>query len=166
ATLSRSRAPVAQGIERSPAEAEVACSNHAGRMSARRASPPWARPGGVLFSCALRGGVSRRRYDARLVALDFLACREALPGRDRPLVTDTPDSLTLERNRDQGRAGVYVRRALLAVISLFLVAGRLNVFGQRPSTSSVGVARAKLTVYAPTSVRGGLYYEARFHVQA
>src|SRR5580765_3021685 len=28
------RAPVAQGIERSPAEAEVACSNHAGRTFA------------------------------------------------------------------------------------------------------------------------------------
>src|SRR4029077_6714366 len=33
ARLSRPRAPVAQGIERCPAEAEVACSNHAGRIS-------------------------------------------------------------------------------------------------------------------------------------
>jgi hypothetical protein len=81
-------------------------------------------------------------------------------------VADVPDSLTLERNRDHGRAGVYVRRALLAVLGLFLVAGLLNVFGQRPSTSSASVARAKLSVYAPTSVRGGLYYEARFHIQA
>src|SRR5262249_45559763 len=113
--------------------------------------PALGASGRRALSCALRGGVLRRRYDARLVALGFLACREALPGRERPLVTDTPDSLTLERNRDQGRAGVYVRRALLAVISLFLVAGLLNVFGQRPSTSSAGVARAKLTVYAPTS---------------
>ena len=31
-----SRAPVAQGIERCPAEAEVACSNHAGRISSGR----------------------------------------------------------------------------------------------------------------------------------
>src|SRR5213593_358345 len=30
-------APVAQGIERCPAEAEVACSNHAGRMAQPRA---------------------------------------------------------------------------------------------------------------------------------
>src|SRR5438132_753257 len=41
ATL-RSRAPVAQGIERCPAEAEVACSNHAGRIP--RASPAASRP--------------------------------------------------------------------------------------------------------------------------
>src|SRR6476620_10530157 len=32
------RAPVAQGIERCPAEAEVACSIHAGRTSRRRSS--------------------------------------------------------------------------------------------------------------------------------
>jgi hypothetical protein len=33
------RAPVAQGIERCPAEAEVACSNHAGRTSYIGAAP-------------------------------------------------------------------------------------------------------------------------------
>src|SRR5581483_6062652 len=38
ATLAH-RAPVAQGIERCPAEAEVACSNHAGRISCRCAAP-------------------------------------------------------------------------------------------------------------------------------
>jgi len=83
------------------------------------------------------------------------------------VVADTPQSLTLKHNRDgAGRRGLRVRRTLLTVLGLFLVAGLLNVFGQRPSTSSASVARAKLSVYSASRVRGGLYYEARFHVQA
>jgi hypothetical protein len=43
------RAPVAQGIERCPAEAEVACSNHAGRIDRARsgAGPPNTNPDGA-----------------------------------------------------------------------------------------------------------------------
>jgi hypothetical protein len=83
------------------------------------------------------------------------------------VVTDTPQSLTVEDNRDRSdRTGLWVRRGLLALLGLFLVAGLLNVFGQRPATSSASVSGAKLSVYSPTRVRGGLYYEARFHIQA
>jgi hypothetical protein len=82
-------------------------------------------------------------------------------------VADTPQLLTLKRNRDSaGSVGIWVRRVLLTVLGLFLLAGLLNLFGQRPSTSSASVATAKLSVYSPARVRGGLYYEARFHIQA
>lgn len=82
-------------------------------------------------------------------------------------MADTPQSLTVKRNRDRSeRTGPWVRRALLTLLGLFLLAGLLNVFGQRPTTSSASVAGAKLSVYSPTRVRGGLYYEARFHIQA
>src|SRR3954452_18626707 len=49
-------APVAQGIERSPAEAEGACSNHAGRPTARFCSR-------VL---AAKSGTARLRGDLKL----------------------------------------------------------------------------------------------------
>ena len=41
-----------------------------------------------------------------------------------------------------------------------------NVFGQRPTTSKAAVSAATMSVYAPTRVRGGLIYEARFHITA
>jgi hypothetical protein len=59
-----------------------------------------------------------------------------------------------------------VRRILVAGVTLLLALGLLNVFGQRPSTSVEEADAATLEVYAPERVRGGLYYEARFTVEA
>jgi hypothetical protein len=82
-------------------------------------------------------------------------------------VADAPEFLTVSRHRDRaGRLEVRTRRVLLTLVALLLIAGLANVFGQRPSTSTAGVSAATLSVYAPTHVRGGLYYEARFHIQA
>jgi hypothetical protein len=82
-------------------------------------------------------------------------------------MAETPAFLTLRRNRDRaGRHEVPLRRALLLVVGLFLLAGLLNVFGQRPATSEAAAPAASLKVYAPDRVRGGLYYEARFTVTA
>jgi hypothetical protein len=82
-------------------------------------------------------------------------------------MAETPDFLTLRRNRDRaGRHEVPIRRALIALVALFLVAGLLNVFGQRPETSKAAVPEASLKVYAASRVRGGLYYEARFTITA
>lgn len=82
-------------------------------------------------------------------------------------MADTPAFLTLRRNRDRaGRREVPLRRALLSLVGVFLVAGLLNVFGQRPATSEAAAPAASLKVYAPKRVRGGLYYEARFTVTA
>jgi len=82
-------------------------------------------------------------------------------------MAETPDFLTLRRNRDN--AGVReapLRRTLVALIALLCLAGLLNVFGQRPETSRAAASAASLKVYAPTRVRGGLYFEARFTVHA
>jgi hypothetical protein len=82
-------------------------------------------------------------------------------------MADTPAFLTLRRNRDEvGRREVPIRRALVALVSLFLLAGLLNVFGQRPQSSQAAVQAASLKLYAPTHVRSGLYYEARFTIHA
>jgi hypothetical protein len=82
-------------------------------------------------------------------------------------MAETPAFLTLRRNRDEaGRREPAIRRTLLALVGLVLVAGLLNVFGQRPDTTQAAVPDASLKVYAASRVRLGLYYEARFTVTA
>ena len=83
-------------------------------------------------------------------------------------MADVPDRLTLKRNRDlAGISNVpWSRRGILSLILVFLVLGLVNVFGQRPGTSSATAAKAKLEVYAPAHLRGGLLFSARFHVYA
>lgn len=80
----------------------------------------------------------------------------------------TPDGLTLARHRDLvGRRGaIWVRRSALALLALVALLGALNVFGQKPETTTAETAGAKLSLYAPSRLRGGLIYEARFHVTA
>jgi hypothetical protein len=82
-------------------------------------------------------------------------------------VADTPDFLTLRRNRDRsGTTELWVRRSLLMLVALLLLAGLLNLFGQRPGSSTAAVSAASLKLYAPGHVRGGLYFEARFTIDA
>lgn len=82
-------------------------------------------------------------------------------------MADIPDQLTLSVNRDrEGRRDHIVRRALTGVIGVLILLGVANLFGQRPQTTGAAAPAAQLSVYAPMRVRGGLYYEARFHVRA
>jgi hypothetical protein len=79
-----------------------------------------------------------------------------------------PDGLTLKHHRDLvGRERQpWTRRVLLGVVGVLIVLALLNVFGQRPSTTSGQGAAAELEVYSPERVRGGLYFETRFHIKA
>lgn len=52
--------------------------------------------------------------------------------------------------------------ALVAIPVLAL----LDVFGQRPQTSTASAPAARLQLYAPSTARGGLLYTARFRVDA
>jgi hypothetical protein len=84
-------------------------------------------------------------------------------------VTDVPDCMTLKRNRDLegvARTGIWWRRGILGLIAAICVLGLFNVFGQRPSTATADVPAAKLSVYAPSAIRGGDFMEARFHITA
>jgi len=83
-------------------------------------------------------------------------------------VAPAPDSLVLSRHRDlKGQEWrITVRRALLALLGAILLAGLLNVFGQRPETDLVAAQAASLKVFAPTRARSGLVYAARFHITA
>jgi hypothetical protein len=82
-------------------------------------------------------------------------------------VADTPQYLTLKDSRDdRGRLEIRIRRGFLALIGAVLLAGLLNVFGQEPVSSALRSPAAELAVDAPTSVRGGLLYQARFTIRA
>jgi hypothetical protein len=79
-----------------------------------------------------------------------------------------PDTLTLKRHRDMKGREWWIpgRRILLGLLCAILLAALLNVFGQRPQSTTVAAPRASLKVYAPVHVRSGLVYAARFHITA
>jgi hypothetical protein len=83
-------------------------------------------------------------------------------------VADVPDQLVLRRHRDLegGPNGIHVRRSLLVLLAASLVAGLLNVFGQRPGSTTVRASAASLELSAPSHLRGGLLYAAVFTVKA
>jgi hypothetical protein len=62
--------------------------------------------------------------------------------------------------------GPWPARIGLALLAAIVIAALLNVFGQRPQTTTATSAAARLQVYAPTHVRGGLLYTARFKINA
>ncbi len=83
------------------------------------------------------------------------------------MASDLPDQLTLKRNRDvEGRRDLIGRRIGVVLVGAVLVLGLLNLFGQRPASTSASTPLARLKVYAPDRVRGGLFYEARFTIDA
>jgi hypothetical protein len=79
-----------------------------------------------------------------------------------------PEGLTLEHHRDlAGRERrPIVRNVLLGLVCLFLLLGLANVFGQVPSVSTAETTTARLEVKAPRTIRGGLYFQARYKVEA
>ncbi|MCW2976792.1 MAG: hypothetical protein JWM06_2073 [Actinomycetia bacterium] len=80
-----------------------------------------------------------------------------------------PDTMTLIENRDlrgRRRKRVWARRAGVMLLTIVPVLALLNVFGQRPETSSASSAAARLEVYAPDHARSGIVYVARFTVDA
>lgn len=83
-------------------------------------------------------------------------------------MADAPEGIKLGRYRDmQGRDWhIWVRRSLLTLLGLFILAGLFNAFGQRPSTALESSPEADLQIHAPTRVRGGLLWEARFTISA
>jgi hypothetical protein len=83
-------------------------------------------------------------------------------------VADVPERIVLERHREL-RSPAFFRPArylVLGALLVLLVVALANVLGQRPETHVVDTSRAKVELYAPSHLRGGLLYEARFTIQA
>jgi hypothetical protein len=78
-----------------------------------------------------------------------------------------PDTLSVERDRDrQGRVGPWWRWVGTGVLLVVPVCALLNVFGQRTDVTTVSNPSAKLTLFAPSSGRGGLMYTSKFDIAA
>jgi hypothetical protein len=82
-------------------------------------------------------------------------------------VPDFPDQLDATRHRDDPSArGVWVRRAILTVLLVFVLIGAFGVFGQPAQVSRAEGPAATLEVSAPTALRGGLLFMGLFDVVA
>src|SRR5256885_7770029 len=81
---------------------------------------------------------------------------------------EVPDYIDRERHREVvGRSfSKPIRWVLIGFTSAALLLGLLNLFGQHPDRLTANSARAGLEVYAPSHLRGGLLYEARFTISA
>lgn len=88
--------------------------------------------------------------------------------RERFRVADVPERLVLKRHRDLvgRRRSIWYRRGLLVLLAAFLILGAINVFGQRPAGVTIETPTASLELYAPTKLRGGVFFEARVTITA
>jgi hypothetical protein len=79
-----------------------------------------------------------------------------------------PEGLTLERDRDLvGRERrPLVREVLLGALTAVLLLGLLNFFGQVVSVDVAETPAARFEVSAPSKIRGGLFFEARYKIDA
>ena len=83
-------------------------------------------------------------------------------------MADIPQQIVLKRDRDlEGRGWeIWLRRGFFLLLPLVGLLGLLNLFGQRPGSTTVAANGASMKVYAPARVRSGLLWEARFHITA
>jgi hypothetical protein len=82
-------------------------------------------------------------------------------------MSSAPETLTLSRHRDrEGWVGPWPSRIGIALLGAIVIAALLDVFGQRPQTSTATSGAAQLQISAPTHLRSGLIYTARFRIDA
>lgn len=83
-------------------------------------------------------------------------------------MAELPGELQRARHVDlEGRgAAPWVRRAILTVLAAICVLALVNVFGQDSQVSHGSGLAGTLRVDAPTSLRGGLFYQGRLDIVA
>jgi hypothetical protein len=62
--------------------------------------------------------------------------------------------------------GLWTRRAFIGVFTAIAALALWGLFGQRASESVAGGAAARMVVSVPSTVRGGLYYQATIDITA
>ena len=79
-----------------------------------------------------------------------------------------PQGLTLKHHRDlvDRERRPIVRRVLVGLLAAILVLGLLSVFGQSVRVSAAESPAARLEVSAPSKLRGGIFFQARYRVVA
>ena len=82
-------------------------------------------------------------------------------------MADIPQSLTLKDNRDASEVyELAARRGFFLLLTIVLLFGLANAYGQSPTGSRVDSPVALLEVSAPVDVRGGLYLQGRYRITA
>jgi hypothetical protein len=62
--------------------------------------------------------------------------------------------------------GFAARRAIMTLFALISLAALIGFIGQRPSTSTAATPSARMTLSAPTTVRGGIFFQSRISIRA
>jgi hypothetical protein len=82
-------------------------------------------------------------------------------------VAELPQYLTRKRNVDARELyELASRRTFFLLVALLCLVAVANVFGQRPEQTVASAAAGELEVFAPTALRGGIYFQGRFTVRA
>jgi len=85
---------------------------------------------------------------------------------DGSVADDAPHVLDLPRQRDLvgRRYEPWVRRGITVVMVAIVLAGLLDVFGQGADLTTASGSGGTLSLEAPSALRGGLLFQARFQI--
>ena len=72
----------------------------------------------------------------------------------------------LELDRAGINRGLWARRVVIALFCLIALLALADRFGQHPSESSAASPAARMTLTAPETVRGGLFFQSRVEIHA
>ena len=65
-----------------------------------------------------------------------------------------------------GTIGIAARRVLMASFALISLAALIGFFGQRSTTSAAVTPSVRMTLDAPETVRGGIFFQALVNIRA
>lgn len=90
------------------------------------------------------------------------------PSEPGDVAGDLPSGLDRGLHQEMESRGreLWIRRAVVALLVLFVVAALFNLLGQAPTRASALGPAATLTVEAPERLRGNLIFGVRFRVVA
>jgi hypothetical protein len=64
------------------------------------------------------------------------------------------------------RRGLIARRVVMSLLAVIPLLALLDVFGQRPTSTTAAAPRARMELSAPDAVRGGLFFQSRIEIHA
>jgi hypothetical protein len=64
------------------------------------------------------------------------------------------------------RRGLITRRVVMSLLAVIPLLALLDVFGQRPTSTTAATPRARMALSAPDAVRGGLFFQSRIEIHA
>ena len=72
----------------------------------------------------------------------------------------------LEIDRAGQNRGLWARRVVIALFCVIALLALADRFGQRPTESQAASPAARMTLTAPDTVRGGLFFQSRVEIHA